>query len=49
VHRLKALRCWLPERLVLFWKEQHPGAAIQLQLDIAPQNFNPDLIQVDVA
>jgi hypothetical protein len=32
VHRLAALRHWIPELLVEFWVEQHPGVAVQLQL-----------------
>lgn len=31
VHRLAALRSWLPARLVELWSEQHPGVPLQLQ------------------
>jgi 5-methylcytosine-specific restriction endonuclease McrA len=31
LHRLAALRQWLPELLVTLWIEQHPGAPVQLQ------------------
>ena len=31
VHRLAALRRWLPERLIALWSEQHPEAPVQLQ------------------
>ena len=34
VHRLRANRCWMPESLVRLWREQHPGAPVQLQLAI---------------
>lgn len=32
VHRLAALRAWLPEALAALWAEQHPHAPRQLQL-----------------
>jgi hypothetical protein len=32
VHRLSALRSWLPEHLVELWREQHPGVPVQMQL-----------------
>lgn len=35
VHRLAAIRRWLPERLVELWIEQHPGTAVQLQFPIS--------------
>lgn len=35
LHRLAALRVWIPELLVLLWIEQHPGAPVQLQLPVA--------------
>jgi hypothetical protein len=35
VHRLAAIRRWLPERLVELWMEQHPGTAVQLQFPIS--------------
>lgn len=35
VHRLAALRSWLPERLVELWSEQHPGVPLQLQFPVA--------------
>jgi hypothetical protein len=31
IHRLLALRAWLPARLVELWTEQHPGTPVQLQ------------------
>lgn len=31
LHRLAALRRWLPEPLVALWAEQHPGVPVQLQ------------------
>jgi hypothetical protein len=34
VHRLGAIRWWLPERLVELWIEQHPGTAVQLQFSV---------------
>jgi hypothetical protein len=35
LHRLAALRAWIPELLVGLWIEQHPGAAVQLQFPAA--------------
>ena len=35
LHRLAALRIWVPEPLVVLWIEQHPGAPVQLQLPVA--------------
>ena len=35
LHRLGALRIWIPEPLVALWEEQHPGVAVQLQLPVA--------------
>ncbi len=35
LHRLAALRIWIPELLVALWIEQHPGVAVQLQLPVA--------------
>lgn len=35
LHRLAALRIWIPELLVALWIEQHPGAPVQLQLPVA--------------
>ena len=32
LHRLAALRVWIPELLVALWIEQHPGVPVQLQL-----------------
>jgi hypothetical protein len=32
IHRLAAIRHYVPEELVPFWTEQHPGVALQLQL-----------------
>ena len=32
LHRLAAIRWWIPELLVALWIEQHPGAPVQLQL-----------------
>ena len=32
LHRLAALRIWIPESLVALWAEQHPGVPIQLQI-----------------
>ena len=34
VHRLQANRRWLPEPLLALWREQHPGAPLQLQFPI---------------
>jgi NMD protein affecting ribosome stability and mRNA decay len=31
LHRLGALRIWIPEPLIVLWEEQHPGVAVQLQ------------------
>jgi hypothetical protein len=35
LHRLAALRVWIPELLVALWIEQHPGIPVQLQLPVA--------------
>lgn len=35
LHRLAALRGWMPELLIVLWIEQHPGVPVQLQLPIA--------------
>ena len=35
LHRLAAVRIWIPELLVTLWSEQHPGAPVQLQLPVA--------------
>jgi 5-methylcytosine-specific restriction endonuclease McrA len=35
LHRLAAVRIWIPELLVALWIEQHPGAPVQLQLPVA--------------
>jgi len=35
LHRLAALRVWIPEALVELWIEQHPGVPVQLQLLVA--------------
>ena len=35
LHRLAALRVWIPELLVVLWEEQHPGVAVQLQFAVA--------------
>src|SRR3954468_18863110 len=35
LHRLAALRIWIPELLVALWIEQHPGVAVQLQFPVA--------------
>jgi len=35
LHRLAALRIWIPELLVALWVEQHPGVTVQLQLPVA--------------
>jgi 5-methylcytosine-specific restriction endonuclease McrA len=32
VHRLAAVRKWLPDELIDLWREQHPGTAVQMQL-----------------
>ena len=34
VHRSRILRRWLPEILVVLWREWHPDAVEQLQLEI---------------
>ena len=34
VHRLGALRVWLPESLVELWAEQHPAVPLQLQFPL---------------
>jgi hypothetical protein len=34
VHRLSAVRRWIPEALAPLWAEQHPGAPLQLQLPL---------------
>jgi hypothetical protein len=34
IHRLLAVRVWLPDRLIELWTEQHPGAPVQLQLPL---------------
>lgn len=31
VHKLLAVRRWLPEALVVLWAEQHPESPVQLQ------------------
>ena len=35
LHRLAALRIWIPELLIALWAEQHPGVPVQLQLPVA--------------
>ena len=35
LHRLAALRTWIPELLVVLWSEQHAGSPVQLQLPVA--------------
>jgi hypothetical protein len=35
LHRLGALRRWIPELLAVLWEEQHPGMAVQLQFPVA--------------
>ena len=35
LHRLAALRVWIPEVLAALWIEQHPGVAVQLQFSEA--------------
>jgi 5-methylcytosine-specific restriction endonuclease McrA len=35
LHRLGAIRLWIPELLAVLWEEQHPGVAVQLQLPAA--------------
>jgi hypothetical protein len=34
IHRLGAIRRWLPETVLGLWREQHPGVPFQLQLAI---------------
>ena len=34
VERLRSNHYWMPELLFTLWREQHPGAAVQLQLDL---------------
>jgi hypothetical protein len=34
VHRLSAVRRWIPETLAPLWAEQHPGSPLQLQLPL---------------
>ncbi len=34
VHRLEALRCWLPEQEIRFWEEWHPAAPRQWQFEL---------------
>jgi hypothetical protein len=35
LHRSMALRRWLPEFLVILWREFHSGVPLQLQLDLS--------------
>ena len=35
VHRLGAIRHWLPEHLIELWMEQHAGVPVQLQFPVA--------------
>lgn len=35
LHRLAALRFWIPDLLVILWTEQHPGVPVQLQFPVA--------------
>ena len=35
LHRLAALRVWIPELLVVLWIEQHPAVPVQLQFPVA--------------
>ena len=35
LHRLAALRVWIPDLLVILWIEQHPGVPVQLQFPVA--------------
>jgi len=35
LHRLAALRAWIPELLVVLWSEQHAGFPVQLQFPMA--------------
>ena len=37
VHRLQALRFWLPESILLLWTEQHPATPRQLQFELEEQ------------
>ena len=34
LHRLAAVRRWIPEALAPLWAEQHPGSPLQLQLPL---------------
>jgi hypothetical protein len=34
LHRLSAVRRWIPEALAALWAEQHPGRPLQLQLPL---------------
>jgi hypothetical protein len=34
MHRLSAVRRWIPEALAPLWAEQHPGSPLQLQLPL---------------
>jgi hypothetical protein len=36
IHRLGAMRVWLPEAMVELWAEQHPAVPIQLQFPLLP-------------
>lgn len=35
LHRLAAIRIWIPDLLVVLWSEQHPYSPVQLQLAVA--------------
>lgn len=35
IHRLVALRVWIPDLLVTLWIEQHPGVPVQMQFPVA--------------
>ena len=35
IHRLAALRVWIPDLLVTLWIEQHPRVPVQLQFPVA--------------
>ena len=57
VERLQAVRIWLPPRLMILWREQHPDAAYQLPLPIEPEQsagaivgvaFDPKVVELDV-
>lgn len=37
VHRLSAIRRWLPEDLVELWREQHPGLPEQMQFALTTE------------